>query len=186
MGAETGATTSIFPYMEAMSAYLRATSRHDISEAVKSAASELQADEGAEYDRVIEINLSSLEPHVNGPFTPDLATPLSKFTQTVEEQGWPKQLTAGLIGSCTNSSFQDMSRAADLGRQALDAGLKPKMPLLVSPGSETTRQTLDESGALQVFKDLGSTLLTNACGPCCGSWDREGVEKVSTRLNYNL
>lgn len=180
MGAETGATTSIFPYTEAMSAYLRETNLHDIAEAVKSAASELQADEGAEYDRVIEVDLSSLEPHINGPFTPDLATPLSKFDQTVKEQEWPKQLTAGLIGSCTNSSFQDMMRAADLATQALGAGLKPKMHFLVSPGSETTRKTLEESWALQAFKDLGSTLLTNACGPCCGSWDREGVKKAGT------
>ena len=180
MGAETGATTSIFPYTEAMGAYLQSTGRDDIAEAVKFAASELQADEGAEYDRVIEVDLSSLEPQINGPFTPDLANPLSKFSQSVEKQGWPKRLTAGLIGSCTNSSFQDMTRAADLARQALGAGLKPKMPLLVSPGSETTRQTLRASGDLQVFEDLGSTLLTNACGPCCGSWDREGVEKAST------
>lgn len=178
MGAETGATTSIFPYSESMGAYLRSTHRPGIADAVKFAMPELRADEGAEYDKIIEIDLSSLEPHINGPFTPDLSTPLSKFSKVAAEETWPKELTAGLIGSCTNSSFQDMSRAANLARQALDAGLKPKMPLLVSPGSEQTRETLRESGVLQVFEELQSTLLTNACGPCCGSWDREGMTKV--------
>lgn len=178
MGAETGATTSIFPYSEAMSAYLRATNRPEIAEAARLASQELAADPGAEYDRVIEIDLSSLEPHINGPFTPDLTTPVSKLSDTVEKEGWPSTLTAGLIGSCTNSSFQDMTRAADLARQALDAGLKPKMPLLVSPGSEQTRKTLEDAGSLQIFEELNGTLLTNACGPCCGSWDRQGMEKV--------
>lgn len=179
MGAETGATTSIFPYSDAMSSYLRATGRHDIADAVKFAAPELQADQGAEYDRIIDIDLSSLEPHINGPFTPDLSTPVSKFSDAVSRESWPRKLTAGLIGSCTNSSFQDMTRAAAIARQALDAGLKPKMPLLISPGSEKTRQTLKESGVLDVFEELESILLTNACGPCCGSWDRQDMEKVS-------
>lgn len=179
MGAETGATTSIFPYTDAMMAYLEATSRPEIAQAARLSAGELQADPGAEYDRVIELDLSSLEPHINGPFTPDLSTGVSQFSEAVEQEAWPAKLTAGLIGSCTNSSFQDMTRAAGLARQALDAGLKPKMPLLVSPGSEQTRKTLEEAGCLKVFEELESTLLTNACGPCCGSWDRRDIEKVS-------
>lgn len=178
MGAETGATTSIFPYSDAMRAYLEATNRLEIAQAVCFASSELRADEGAEYDRVIEIDLASLEPHINGPFTPDLTTPLSKFSQTAESEAWPETLTAGLIGSCTNSSFQDMTRVADLAKQALEAGLKPKMPLLVSPGSEQTRKTLEEAGSLEILEELNGTLLANACGPCCGSWDREDMEKV--------
>jgi aconitate hydratase len=179
MGAETGATTSIFPYSEAMTHYLRATDRHEIAQALGFASHELRADPGAQYDRVIEIDLSSLEPRINGPFTPDLSNPLSKFPDAIEKGSWPQELTAGLIGSCTNSSFEDMTRAASLAQQALDAGLKPQMPLLVSPGSEKTRETLHQDGTLQVFKDLESTLLTNACGPCCGSWDRQDMKKVS-------
>lgn len=184
MGAETGATTSIFPYSEAMTRYLRATDRHEIAQALGFASHELRADPGVEYDRVIEIDLSSLEPRINGPFTPDLSNPLSKFPDAIEKGSWPQELTAGLIGSCTNSSFEDMTRAASLAKQALDAGLKPKMPLLVSPGSEKTRETLDQDGTLQVFKDLESTLLTNACGPCCGSWDRQDVKKVSVMARH--
>ncbi|KAJ4239376.1 hypothetical protein NW757_012813 [Fusarium falciforme] len=186
MGAETGATTSIFPYSDAMSSYLRATGRHEIADAVKFAALELQADQGVEYDRIIDIDLSSLEPHINGPFTPDLSTPVSKFPDAVSRESWPRKLTAGLIGSCTNSSFQDMMRAATIARQALDAGLKPKMPLLISPGSEKTRETLKDSGVLDVFKELESILLTNACGPCCGSWDRQDIEKVSKTRKVSL
>ncbi|KAL0936393.1 aconitate hydratase [Colletotrichum truncatum] len=191
MGAETGATTSIFPYSEAMNAYLKATHRHDVAEAVRFASAELRADADAHYDRVIDINLSELEPIINGPFTPDLSTPVSKLSNAVNEEGWPKQLTAGLIGSCTNSSFQDMSRAAELAKQALDAGLEPKMPLFVSPGSEQTRKTLQENGVLEVFETLGSKLLTNACGPCCGSWDRQDMEKgvknsILTSYNRNF
>jgi aconitate hydratase len=178
MGAETGATTSIFPYSEAMGRYLRATSRHEIADAIGFAAHELRADPDAEYDRVIEIDLSKLEPRINGPFTPDLSTPVSKFSEAVSDNNWPKELTAGLIGSCTNSSFEDMTRAASIAKQALDAGLRPKMPLLVSPGSEQTRETLRQNGTLEVFEQLQSTLLTNACGPCCGSWDRQDMKKV--------
>jgi aconitate hydratase len=183
MGAETGATTSIFPYSPAMSAYLSANRRTDMAEAVRFAEQELRADPGAEYDKVIDIDLSSLEPMVNGPFTPDLSTRISQFGKAVSEEAWPSTLTAGLIGSCTNSSFEDMSRAASLGQQALDAGLKPKMPLLVSPGSEQTRATLEKAGILAVFERLQSTLLTNACGPCCGSWDRRDMKKVSRQSN---
>ncbi|KAM0415495.1 hypothetical protein ACHAPD_006696 [Fusarium lateritium] len=146
MGAETGATTSIFPYSEAMSAYLRATSRPELAQALEVAKHELQADEGVKYDHVIEIDLSTLEPRINGPFTPDLSTPISKLSEAVQKNKWPDRLSAGLIGSCTNSSFEDLSRAASLAKQALDAGLKPKMPLLLSPGSEQTNQTLKREG----------------------------------------
>ncbi|KAH6683518.1 putative aconitase [Plectosphaerella plurivora] len=190
MGAETGATTSIFPCTDAMLDYLESTNRHGIAQAARLSASELRADPGAEYDRIIELDLSSLEPHINGPFTPDLSTGISIFSEVASKEAWPK-LTAGLIGSCTNSSFQDMTRAAGLARQALDAGLKPKMPLLVSPGSEQTRKILEETGCLEVFEELGSTLLTNACGPCCGSWDRRDMEKgtensIITTYNRNF
>jgi aconitate hydratase len=179
MGAETGATTSIFPFSDAMTRYLDATRRSDMAQAVQFARNELTADTGAEYDRVIEIDLSSLEPQVNGPFTPDLATPISRFRAKAEEARWPQTLTAGLIGSCTNSSFEDLSRAANLAEQALDAGLTPKMPLLLSPGSEQTNQTLRRSGIMDVFNRLNSKILANACGPCCGSWDRTDMEKAS-------
>ncbi|KAF7558127.1 hypothetical protein G7Z17_g148 [Cylindrodendrum hubeiense] len=179
MGAETGATTSIFPYSEAMGRYLEATNRPDIAQAVRFASYELRADPGVEYDRLVEIDLSSLEPRINGPFTPDLSTPVSQFAEAVSRESWPRNLTAGLIGSCTNSSFEDLIRAAAVAKQALDAGLSPKMPLLLSPGSEQTRQTLQNSGALDTFAKLQSTLLTNACGPCCGSWDRQDMKKGS-------
>ncbi|KAI0420425.1 putative aconitase [Xylaria grammica] len=191
MGAETGATTSVFPYSPAMDAYLKATDRHDMAGALRSAAHALRADEGVEYDRVINIDLSSLEPLINGPFTPDLSTPISDFPKAARENDWPKKLTAGLIGSCTNSSFEDMSRAASLARQAIGAGLKPKMPLLVSPGSEKTRETLNANGVMSVFEEIGATMLTNACGPCCGSWDRQDQKKgtpnsVITSYNRNF
>ncbi|ESU17473.1 aconitate hydratase [Fusarium graminearum PH-1] len=177
MGAETGATTSIFPYSETMSAYLRATSRPELAQALEVAKHELQADEGVKYDHVIEIDLSTLEPRINGPFTPDLSTPISKLSGAVRKNKWPEQLSAGLIGSCTNSSYEDLSRAASLAKQALDAGLKPKMPLLLSPGSEQTNQTLKREGVTEVFERLGSKILSNACGPCCGSWDRTDMTK---------
>lgn len=178
MGAETGATTSVFPYAPQMADYLRSNHRGDMAAAIESISPELQADSGAEYDRVIEIDLSTLEPRINGPYTPDLSTPLSKFGDAVKENKWPAELTAGLIGSCTNSSFEDMGRAASLGQQALDAGLKPKMPLLISPGSLQTRETLQEAGIMSVFENLGAVMLPNACGPCCGSWDRVDMPKV--------
>jgi aconitate hydratase len=183
MGAETGATTSIFPYAPQMADYLRSNGRHEMATAIESIAPELQADSGAEYDRVIELDLSTLEPRINGPFTPDLSTPLSKFSSAVEENKWPEKLTAGLIGSCTNSSFEDMGRAASLAQQAMAAGLKPKMPLLVSPGSLQTRKTLAEAGILPVFEKLGAVMLPKACGPCCGSWDRVDMPKVFLTLS---
>ncbi|XHG01917.1 hypothetical protein AWENTII_005286 [Aspergillus wentii] len=191
MGAETGATTSVFPYAPQMADYLHANNRADMATAVQRISSELRADQGAEYDCVIDIDLSALEPRINGPFTPDLSTPLSKFSDAVEGNEWPGKLTAGLIGSCTNSSFEDMGRAASLAQQALDAGLKPKMPLLVSPGSLQTRDTLEKADILQVFEKLGATMLPNACGPCCGSWDRVDMPKgtknsIITSYNRNF
>ncbi|KAL2843818.1 putative aconitase [Aspergillus pseudodeflectus] len=191
MGAETGATTSIFPYTASMTEYLRANRRPDMAAAVETIAHELQHDEGAEYDQIIDIDLASLEPHINGPFTPDLSTPISRFESAVKENEWPSTLTAGLIGSCTNSSFQDLSRAASLAQQALDAGMEPKMPLLLSPGSLQTRKTLEEAGIMQAFEEAGATMLPNACGPCCGSWDRTDMQKgtknsIITSYNRNF
>lgn len=185
MGAETGATTSIFPYTEQMGRYLDATSRPNIRAAAEGFTHNLQADPEAEYDQVININLSDIEPFINGPSTPDLATPMSKFKSEVEQNDWPKQVSAGLIGSCTNSSFEDMTRAANLAKQALAAGLKPQAPLIISPGSESTRATLEKAGVLDVFQDADATMLANACGPCCGSWDRTDMEKVSCWIQHN-
>ncbi|KAL4957647.1 aconitase family-domain-containing protein [Aspergillus filifer] len=190
MGAETGATTSIFPYAPAMAEYLRANRQPDMASATEAVAHELQADEGAEYDQVIDIDLSTLEPLINGPFTPDLSTPLSKFKSATEENKWPP-LTAGLIGSCTNSSFHDLSRAASIAQQALNAGMKPAMPVLLSPGSLQIRDTLEKAGILQVFESAGATILPNACGPCCGSWDRtdmpkETLNSIITSYNRNF
>ncbi|KAL4923709.1 uncharacterized protein BDV17DRAFT_285236 [Aspergillus undulatus] len=190
MGAETGATTSIFPYASSMSEYLLANRRPDMADATRAIAHELQADTSAEYDQVIDIDLSTLEPIINGPFTPDLSTPLSKFRPTAEESKWPP-LTAGLIGSCTNSSFHDLSRAASVAQQALDAGFKPVMPLFLSPGSLQTRDTLEKAKILQIFDAVGATMLPNACGPCCGSWDRADMAKgtpnsIITSYNRNF
>ncbi|KAK2597498.1 hypothetical protein N8I77_012280 [Diaporthe amygdali] len=180
MGAETGATTSIFPYTEQMGRYLDSTSRSNIRASAEAFAHNLKADADAEYDHVININLSEVEPFINGPSTPDLATPSSKFKSEIDKHGWPKQVSAGLIGSCTNSSFEDMTRAANLAKQALAAGLNLQAPLFISPGSESTRATLEEAGVLDVFEDADATMLANACGPCCGSWDRTDMKKVGT------
>lgn len=184
MGAETGATTSIFPHSPSMTRYLHANHRPDMAQAIESISHDLRADEDAEYDQVIDIDLSTLEPHINGPFTPDLATPLSRFSQAVKEQNWPETLTAGLIGSCTNSSFEDLSRAAGIAQQAVAVGLTPTMPFLLSPGSLQTRETLERSGTLQIFEEVGVKMLPNACGPCCGSWDRTDTPKVSFQCYY--
>jgi aconitate hydratase len=136
MGAEIGATTSVFPFNDRMYDYLKATKRQEIGDFARSYANELREDEGAEYDQLIEINLSELEPHINGPFTPDLATPISKFAQAAKENNWPEDLKVGLIGSCTNSSYEDMNRAASIARDALNHGVKAKSAFFVTPGSE--------------------------------------------------
>ncbi|GBF99166.1 aconitate hydratase [Raphidocelis subcapitata] len=191
MGAEIGATTSMFPYNGRMRDYLKATGRDGIAALADGFAANLRADEGAEYDQVIEIDLTTLEPHVNGPFTPDLAHPLSKFAEALRKNGWPTELKAGLIGSCTNSSYEDMQRAASVARQALAAGIKSKVPFAISPGSEQIRATIARDGLLEVFEKVGGTVLANACGPCIGQWKRTDVAKgeansIITSFNRNF
>ena len=177
MGAEIGATTSIFPFNDRMYDYLVATKRKDIGDYARVYANELREDSGAEYDQLIEINLSELEPHINGPFTPDLATPISKFKSAVKENKWPEELKVGLIGSCTNSSYEDMSRAASIAQDALDHGVKAKSTFTVTPGSEQIRATIKRDGQLQKLEEFGGMILANACGPCIGQWDRRDVQK---------
>jgi aconitate hydratase len=190
MGAEIGATTSMFPFNHRMAAYLRATGRDQIAAASEAFAENLRADASAEYDKVVEINLSELEPHINGPFTPDLATPLSKFAETAAKNGWPTKLSAGLIGSCTNSSYEDMSRSANIIRSALDKGVKSQNPFLISPGSEQIRATISRDGLMNTFEQAGATVLANACGPCIGQWDRQDMKKgknsIITSFNRNF
>ncbi|KXG53193.1 Aconitase/3-isopropylmalate dehydratase large subunit, alpha/beta/alpha, subdomain 1/3 [Penicillium griseofulvum] len=177
MGAEIGATTSIFPFNDRMYDYLKATKRQHIGDFSREYAKELREDEGAKYDQLIEINLDELEPHVNGPFTPDLATPISQFKEAVKANKWPEELKVGLIGSCTNSSYEDMSRAASIARDALDHGLKSKSLFTITPGSEQIRATIERDGQLQTLEEYGGVILANACGPCIGQWDRKDVKK---------
>merc|ERR1711939_955549 len=177
MGAEIGATTSIFPYNDRMYDYLAATKRKAIGDFAQSWAHELKEDQGVEYDQLLEINLSELEPHINGPFTPDLATPISKFKEAVAENKWPEELKVGLIGSCTNSSYEDMSRAASIAQDAMDHGIKAKSLFTVTPGSEQIRATIERDGQLKTFEEFGGIVLANACGPCIGQWDRKDVKK---------
>ncbi|MCH7402991.1 aconitate hydratase [Belliella kenyensis] len=197
MGAEIGATTSIFGYDEKSGAYLRGTDRSDIADLADQIREHLNADaevyESPEkyFDQVIEINLSELEPHVNGPFTPDLAWPLSKFAAAVKENGWPAKLEVGLIGSCTNSSYEDISRAASLAQQAVDKKLVAKSEYTITPGSEQVRFTVERDGFLNVFDKMGGVVLANACGPCIGQWARHGAEKqeknsIITSFNRNF
>ncbi|KAL6949589.1 aconitate hydratase [Hanseniaspora uvarum] len=185
MGAEIGATTSLFPYQPAHKKYLISTERSEVAQAADLALQRgfLKADEDCQYDKVIEINLSELEPSVNGPFTPDLSTPISKYSQTVKDNEWPEKISAGLIGSCTNSSYQDMTRAAELVSQATAKGLKPKIPFFVTPGSEKIRATLERDGIVDIFEKAGATVLSNACGPCIGQWDRQDINKKSQETN---
>lgn len=175
MGAEIGATTSTFPMQEAHHKYLTATGRGPIADLAKTVNQQygfLKADEGAEYDQVIEIDLSTLEPSVNGPFTPDLSTKISDLKDTTKENKWPETISAGLIGSCTNSSYQDMTRAVSIIQQAEAAGLKPKIPFFVTPGSEQIRATMERDGLIEIFEKNDAIVLANACGPCIGQWDR--------------
>jgi aconitate hydratase len=148
--------------------FLNATKRKAIGDFSRTYAKELKEDQGAEYDQLIEINLSELEPHINGPFTPDLATPISKFKDAVKTNNWPEEMKVGLIGSCTNSSYEDMSRAASIARDALDHGVKAKSLFTVTPGSEQIRATIERDGQLQTFEEFGGMVLANACGPCIG------------------
>jgi len=191
MGAEIGATTSIFPYNERMDEYLRATRRSEIADLAKQYKDLLRADEGCQYDQIIEINLSELEPHINGPFTPDLATPLSEFKNAVEKNGWPEELKVGLIGSCTNSSYEDMCRVTSLIKQALDNGVPAKSKFIITPGSEQIRATIVKDGQMELMKKVGGTVLANACGPCIGQWDRKDIKKgdlnsIITSYNRNF
>lgn len=177
MGAEIGATSSLFPYNSRMGDYLDATKRPEIRQYAEMFQHNLHTDEGAEYDEVIEINLSELEPHINGPYTPDLATPLSKFAEAVKANNWPEKLSVGLIGSCTNSSYEDMSRSASIAQEALSHGLKAQSGFIITPGSEPVRATTARDGQLATFEQAGGVILANACGPCIGQWDRQDVTK---------
>ena len=188
MGAEVGATTSLFPFNDRMYEYLVATRRSEIGDFARSYAKELREDEGAEYDEIIEINLAELEPSINGPYTPDLCTPISKFSEAVKANKWPEELKVGLIGSCTNSSYEDMSRAASIARDALNHGVKAKSLFTVTPGSEQIRATIARDGQLETLEEFGGVVLANACGPCIGQWDRRDVnmgEPNSILSSYN-
>ena len=191
MGAEIGATTSVFPFNGRMKSYLEATNRSAAASLAESFSENLRADQSAQYDQLIEINLSDLEPHVNGPFTPDLATPLSQFAAAVKSNNWPSDLRVGLIGSCTNSSYEDMARSASVARQALDHGVKAKSALTVTPGSEQIRATIERDGIMGTLQEAGATVLANACGPCIGQWDRQDIKKgdknsIITSYNRNF
>ena len=178
MGAEVGATTSIFPYDAEMEHYLCVTGREEVAKMASECASELKADAAVEaeptayYDRVIEIDLSALEPYINGPFTPDAACPISEFAAKVRENGYPQKMEVGLIGSCTNSSYQDLSRAASLARQVKAKGLKMAAGLIINPGSEQVYCTAKRDGMIADFESVGGVIMTNACGPCIGQWKR--------------
>ncbi|HXB39074.1 MAG TPA: aconitate hydratase [Bacteroidia bacterium] len=183
MGAEIGATTSTFGYDASMERYLKATGRADVAELANqikehlTADPEVYADPEKYFDQLIEINLSELEPHVNGPFTPDLATPISKLKEAALANGWPTKISVGLLGSCTNSSYEDISRAVSLAKQVASKKLKSKSEYLINPGSEQIRFTIKRDGFLDVFDQIGAKVFTNACGPCIGMWDRMGAEK---------
>src|ERR1035437_3330364 len=183
MGAEIGATTSTFGYDASMERYLKATGRADVAELANkvkehlTADAEVYANPSKYFDEVIEIDLSTLEPHVNGPFTPDLATPISKLKEEAIKNGWPLKISVGLLGSCTNSSYEDISRAVSIAKQVSSKNLKSKAEYLINPGSEQIRYTIKRDGFLDVFDQIGAKVFTNACGPCIGMWDRIGAEK---------
>ena len=183
MGAEVGATTSTFGYDASMERYLRATDRDDVADAANAVKEHLTADpevyQNPEqyFDQVIEIDLDTLSPHVNGPFTPDLATPVAEMSKVAKENDWPLQVEWGLIGSCTNSSYEDLSRAASIAKQAVEKNLVTKAEFGINPGSEQVRYTSERDGLLEIFEDLNAKIFTNACGPCIGQWAREGADK---------
>jgi len=189
MGAELGATTSVFPFNQRMVDYLAATERQGIAdEAMKYKDSLLSPDPDCKYDRVIEIDLNTLQPHVNGPFTPDLCTPISELGATAKANDWPLEVKDGLIGSCTNSSYEDMSRVASLMKQALAKGMKSKGTFYITPGSEQIRATIERDGLADTMREFGGIVLANACGPCIGQWDRKNVakgEKNTIVTSYN-
>ena len=197
MGAEIGATTSTFGYDEKMAAYLRGTGRQsvaDLADAVKehlTGDEEVYADPAKYFDEVFEIDLTSLEPHVNGPFTPDRAIPISEFASEVRKNGWPERLEVGLIGSCTNSSYEDITRSASLAQQAVDKRLQAKAEFTITPGSETVRYTVERDGYLKTFEKMGGVVLANACGPCIGQWSRHTndpnrANSIITSFNRNF
>ncbi|MDX1684054.1 MAG: aconitate hydratase [Saprospiraceae bacterium] len=197
MGAEIGATTSTFGYDEAMSRYLKATERAEVAELADQIPEYLTGDQECYdyperyFDQVIEIDLSELEPHINGPYTPDLAWPISKFAEAVKEHDYPSKLEVGLIGSCTNSSYEDLDRAASIAQQAMDKNLKVKSEFTVTPGSEQIRYTVDRDGLLDPFKKIGGIVLANACGPCIGQWarhtnDPDKKNSIITSFNRNF
>lgn len=197
MGAEIGATTSVFAYDDKMKVYLEGTGRADVAKLAEANKSSLKGDPEVYnnpekyFDQVIEINLSELEPHINGPFTPDLATPISEFAKVVKENNWPQKLEVGLIGSCTNSSYEDITRAASIAKQAVDKKLDVKAEFTVTPGSELVRFTVERDGLLDIFEQIGGVVLANACGPCIGQWARHGAEKgernsIMTSFNRNF
>src|SRR5579863_543444 len=197
MGAEIGATCSLFAYDPKMSAYLKATGREEVAalaDGIKDYLrpdKEVYADPAKYYDQVIEINLSELEPHVNGPFTPDLAWPISKFAEAVRANNWPERLEVALIGSCTNSSYEDISRSASLARQAINKKLKTRAEFTITPGSEQVRYTIEKDGFLKTFEEVGGVVLANACGPCIGQWarhidDPNRKNSIITSFNRNF
>ena len=194
MGAEVGATTSIFAYDESMERYLKSTEREDVVNAASNIKDDLKADQEVYdnpekyFDEVIEIDLDSLIPHINGPFTPDLATPVNEMKDKAKSEGWPTDIKWGLIGSCTNSSYEDLSRAASIAKQALEKNIKIKSKLGINPGSEQVRYTAERDGIIELFEKLESKIFTNACGPCIGQWNREGednTEKNSIIHSFN-
>ena len=197
MGAEIGATTSIFPYDQKMAAYLAMTERQEVAELANEIQHILVPDDDVVnhpenfYDQVIEIDLSTLEPHINGPFTPDLATPISQFPEVAKASGWPLELEVGLIGSCTNSSYEDMARAASIAEQAVTKKLNAKSEFTITPGSEMIRKTVERDGILSTFDAMGGTVLANACGPCIGQWARHSDDpnrknSIITSFNRNF
>ena len=191
MGAEIGATTSLFPYDDAGALYLKSTGREAMADAASRVMEHLRPDDdvlsnpGACFDEVIEIDLSTLEPHINGPHTPDLARPVSKMGADAKENGWPLEISSALVGSCTNSSYEDITRAASLARQASAKGLTVKTPLLVTPGSERVRATIERDGLLADLEAIGATVLANACGPCIGQWKRDDVQEGDVNVIVN-
>src|SRR5689334_14858495 len=197
MGAEIGATCSLFAYDEKMAAYLTATGREEVAVAATQIKEylrpdeEVYADPAKYYDQLIEINLDELEPYVNGPFTPDLAWPISKFAEAVKANDWPQRLEVALIGSCTNSSYEDISRSASLAKQAIDKKLKAKAEFTITPGSEQVRYTVERDGYLDTFEKMGGVVLANACGPCIGQWSRHTndptrANSIITSFNRNF
>ena len=192
MGAEIGATTSVFPFNSRMADYLAATEREDIAKEAYAVQKELLTpDEGCHYDELIELDLSTLEPHINGPFTPDLCTAIGDLGETAKKNGWPLEVKDGLIGSCTNSSYEDMCRVASIMKQASSHGLKSKGTFYITPGSEQIRATIERDGLADTMREFGGIVLANACGPCIGQWDRQNVKKgekntIVTSYNRNF